>query len=98
PWRPGLAAIEVHQVSKRFGEVRAVSGVSFTIERGSICALLGANGAGKTTTLAMLLGLVTPITGSIRCSATICRAQHGIRSSAKKAAPFSEIFTQRLLF
>ncbi|MCA1854106.1 MAG: ABC transporter ATP-binding protein, partial [Beggiatoa sp.] len=64
--RPGLAAIEVHEVSKRFGEVRAVSGVSFTIERGSICALLGANGAGKTTTLAMLLGLVTPSAGSIR--------------------------------
>jgi ABC-type multidrug transport system ATPase subunit len=40
--------------------------VSFTIERGSICALLGANGAGKTTTLAMLPGLVTPSAGSIR--------------------------------
>ncbi|MGH8472463.1 MAG: ABC transporter ATP-binding protein [Gammaproteobacteria bacterium] len=64
--RPGLAALEMHEVSKRFGEVRAVSGVSFTIERGSICALLGANGAGKTTTLAMLLGLVTPSAGSIR--------------------------------
>ncbi|MDQ3775407.1 MAG: ABC transporter ATP-binding protein [Pseudomonadota bacterium] len=64
--RLGLAAIEVHQVSKRFGEVRAVHGVSFTIERGSICALLGANAAGKTTTLAMLLGLVTPSAGSIR--------------------------------
>ena len=62
----GWGAIEVDQLSKRFGEVRAVSGVSFTIERGSICALLGANGAGKTTTLAMLLGLVTPSTGSIR--------------------------------
>ena len=61
-----MAAIEMHQVSKRFGEVRAVHGVSFTIERGSICALLGANGAGKTTTLAMLLGLVTPSEGSIR--------------------------------
>jgi ABC-2 type transport system ATP-binding protein len=66
PRRLGLGAIEVHQVSKRFGEVRAVHGVSFTIERGSICALLGANGAGKTTTLAMLLELVTPSAGSIR--------------------------------
>ncbi len=60
------AAIEVRDVSKRFGPVRAVHGVSFTIERGSVCALLGANGAGKTTTLAMLLGLVTPSAGSIR--------------------------------
>jgi ABC-type multidrug transport system ATPase subunit len=64
--RPGLAAIEVHQLSKRFGEVRAVQEVSFTIERGSMCALLSANAAGKTTTLAMLLGLVTPSAGSIR--------------------------------
>ncbi len=60
------AAIEVTEISKRFGAVWAVRGVSFTIERGSICALLGANGAGKTTTLAMLLGLVTPSAGSIR--------------------------------
>ena len=66
PRRLGMAAIEVHQLSKRFGEVRAVQEVSFTIERGSMCALLGANAAGKTTTLAMLLGLVTPSAGSIR--------------------------------
>jgi energy-coupling factor transporter ATP-binding protein EcfA2 len=79
PRRPGLAAIEVHQVSKRFGEVRAVHGVSFTIERGCICALLGANGAGKTTTLAMLLGLVTPSAGSIRVLG------HDLPGSAREA-------------
>lgn len=59
-------AIEVEGLSKRFGAVRAVESISFTVERGSTCALLGANGAGKTTTLAMVLGLMTPSAGSAR--------------------------------
>lgn len=58
--------VAVEGLSKRFGAVVAVENISFSIERGSICALLGANGAGKTTTLAMLLGLVTPTAGGIR--------------------------------
>ncbi|MFH0344280.1 MAG: ABC transporter ATP-binding protein [Chromatiales bacterium] len=59
-------AVAVESLSKRFGAVVAVENISFSIERGCICALLGANGAGKTTTLAMLLGLVTPTAGVIR--------------------------------
>lgn len=59
------AAIEVHDLSKQFGEIRAVDALSFSVARGSLCALLGGNGAGKTTTLAMLLGLLTPSAGSI---------------------------------
>ncbi|MGH8532646.1 MAG: ATP-binding cassette domain-containing protein, partial [Gammaproteobacteria bacterium] len=59
-------AVAVEGLSKRFGAVVAVENISFSIERGTICALLGANGAGKTTTLAMLLGLVTPTAGVIR--------------------------------
>ncbi len=59
-------AIEVVGLSKRFGSVQAVRDLCFSLERGAICALLGANGAGKTTTLAMLLGLITPSEGSIR--------------------------------
>jgi ABC-2 type transport system ATP-binding protein len=58
-------AIEVSSLSKRFDGVVAVDQVSFTVERGSICALLGGNGAGKTTTIAMLLGLIIPDAGSI---------------------------------
>jgi ABC-2 type transport system ATP-binding protein len=61
-----MVAIEVQDVSKRFGEVQAVRGVTFAVEQGSVCALLGANGAGKTTTIAMLLGLVKPSAGAIR--------------------------------
>jgi ABC-2 type transport system ATP-binding protein len=61
-----MPAIEVHQLSKRYGELLAVDHVSFTIDRGQTVGLLGGNGAGKTTTLAMLLGLLLPTSGSIR--------------------------------
>jgi len=58
--------VVLRDVVKRFNEVSAVAGLSFTLERGSVTALLGGNGAGKTTTIAMLLGLVTPTSGEIR--------------------------------
>ena len=58
--------IEVTRLSKRYGEVRAVDQVSFTIPQGSCFGLLGPNGAGKTTTVEMLEGIKTPSGGSIR--------------------------------
>lgn len=61
-----MAAIEVQNLSKQFGDIRAVDGLGFSVARGSLCALLGGNGAGKTTTLSMLLGLLTPSSGRIR--------------------------------
>ena len=50
---------------KRFGRFTAVHGVSFQVERGTICALIGANGAGKTTTLGMLTGMLEPSAGEM---------------------------------
>jgi len=58
-------AIVVDALTKRYPDVLAVDGISFSVPRGSFTALLGGNGAGKTTTLAMLLGLVTPTAGRI---------------------------------
>ena len=57
-------AIEVSNLSKRFGDVVAVDDLSFTVDEGRIVGFLGPNGAGKTTTLRMLLGLVYPTGGS----------------------------------
>ena len=57
--------IEVAQLHKRFGEVLAVDGVSFTAADGTVTGLLGPNGAGKTTTLRMLYGLIAPDQGHI---------------------------------
>jgi ABC-2 type transport system ATP-binding protein len=53
-----VAAIEIHGVSKRFGSVQAVSGLSFQVESGRVTGFLGPNGAGKSTTIRILLGLV----------------------------------------
>ena len=55
---------------------RAVDGISFALEQGSITGLLGGNGAGKTTTIAMIMGLVdADLRHASRCSAPRCRAQ-----------------------
>lgn len=58
--------LEVSGLEVRYGAVRALRGISFTVEEGEIVALLGANGAGKTTTLRTLSGLVAAWGGSIR--------------------------------
>lgn len=57
--------IEVKDLHKAFGEVKAVDGVSFTARDGEITGLLGPNGAGKTTTLRMLYTLMQPDSGQV---------------------------------
>jgi sodium transport system ATP-binding protein len=57
--------IEVRDLHKAFGAVKAVDGVSFTAEDGKITGLLGPNGAGKTTTLRMLYTLMKPDHGHV---------------------------------
>ena len=59
-----MAVIELHGLTKRFGELVAVDGLSFEVNAGQVVGFLGPNGAGKTTTLRMLLGLATPTEGS----------------------------------
>jgi ABC-2 type transport system ATP-binding protein len=56
-------AIEVVTLTKRYGDLTAVNGVSFTVDRGEIFAFLGPNGAGKTTTVEMLECLRKPTSG-----------------------------------
>ena len=59
-------AIEAKGLTKRYGGVTVVNGVSFTITRGEIFGLLGPNGAGKTTTILMMLGLTDISDGTVR--------------------------------
>jgi sodium transport system ATP-binding protein len=62
--------LELTDLRKTFGAVKAVDGVSFTARDGEITGLLGPNGAGKTTTLRMLYTLMKPETGHIRVDGT----------------------------
>lgn len=57
--------ISLSQVSKKFGNVTAVSNLSFKAKRGEIIGFLGPNGAGKTTTMRLILGYLTPSSGSV---------------------------------
>ena len=57
-------AVEVRELTRRFGDFVAVDQVSFRVPRGQIFGFLGANGAGKTTTMRMLCGLLLPSSGS----------------------------------
>jgi ABC-2 type transport system ATP-binding protein len=56
--------IEVRNLTKRYGDITAVEGLSFTVRPGTITGFLGPNGAGKSTTLRMILGLDHPDSGS----------------------------------
>ena len=74
-----LVCTELH---KRFGDVQAVSGISFRIAAGETYGLLGPNGAGKTTTISMVCGLLEPDAGAVE----IAGAPLTTRSVAAKAA------------
>src|SRR5262252_5670726 len=59
-------ALVVEDIRLRYGEVRAVDGMSFTVGRGEFFGILGPNGAGKTTTVEICEGLRKPDSGSVR--------------------------------
>lgn len=58
-------AIQVHEISKWYGDFRAVHNVTFDVRRGEVFALLGPNGAGKSTIIRMILDILKPDTGQI---------------------------------
>jgi len=76
------ASIVVQGLTKKFGDFIAVDGVSFNVNAGEVFGWLGPNGAGKTTTIRILLGLMTPTSGSSFVlglnSATQTKAMHAV--------------------
>lgn len=60
---PKAAAIDVHELTRRFGDFTAVDSVTFDVRAGEVFGFLGANGAGKTTAIRMLIGLLAPTSG-----------------------------------
>ena len=60
-----MAVIKVENISKHFGQLKAVDQLSFEVEAGQVFGFLGQNGSGKSTTIRMLLSLIHPSTGNI---------------------------------
>ena len=60
-----MAMLEVKDLEVCYGVIRAVKGVSFSVEKGEVIALIGANGAGKTTILHTITGLIPAKSGSV---------------------------------
>jgi ABC-2 type transport system ATP-binding protein len=69
------SAIETDDLTKHFGDVRALEGLSIRVERGEVFGFLGANGAGKTTTIRLLLDLLRPTRGRARVNGFDCRRE-----------------------
>jgi len=61
-----MVAVQVKDLVKYYGEVKAVKGIKFNIEKGEIFGLIGPNGAGKTTTLRILSTLLTLTSGNVK--------------------------------
>jgi ABC-2 type transport system ATP-binding protein len=59
-----IEVIKTDNLTKHYGDVRAVDGISLSVKKGEIYGFLGLNGAGKTTTIRMLLGMINPTAGS----------------------------------
>ena len=84
--------IEVRNLSKKFANHQAVKNISFDLKRAEIKGILGANGAGKTTTITMLLGLLTPTSGSIKIlSHDISKNRYKILNKINFSSPYVDL-------
>ena len=71
--------IQTDGLTKRYGKIVAVDGLSLEVRRGHVYGLLGPNGSGKTTTMGMLLGLVRPTSGGFRLFGETGRQEEALR-------------------
>jgi ABC-type Fe3+/spermidine/putrescine transport system ATPase subunit len=85
-------SVEIQEVTRRFGAVTAVDGVSLAIGRGEFFALLGPSGCGKTTLLRMIAGLEAPDAGTIRIGG------HDVTRVPPHKRPANMVFQQYALF
>jgi ABC-2 type transport system ATP-binding protein len=89
---PAVAPIAVDRLVKIYKTVPAVDGISFTLNPGSITALLGGNGAGKTTTIATIMGLVTPTSGRVTVlGAEMPRQRYRVLQRMNFESPYVEV-------
>ena len=85
--------LQVKNISKKFNSLTAVNNISFEIENNKTLGLLGPNGCGKTTSIGMMLGLITPTSGSIFIDGISLEPKNRIKllSSMNFASPYIEL-------
>lgn len=66
--------VEIHQLTKRFGEFTALDSLTISLGRGQILGFIGPNGAGKTTTIKILVGVMRPTSGTAKIAGADCVA------------------------
>jgi ABC-2 type transport system ATP-binding protein len=86
-----LNAVDVSNLTVKFGDFTAVNNISFSVEKGEIFGFLGANGAGKTTTIRVLCGLLLPTSGKVKVSDVTY--DQGIEAIKAKVGYMSQKFT-----
>ena len=86
-----MKQLEINNLQKIFGTFEAVKKINFSISENQTVALLGPNGCGKTTTIAMILGLITPTSGSITINNKILTNNHHYLSKMNFASPYVEL-------
>jgi branched-chain amino acid transport system ATP-binding protein len=93
-----MPLLHVHDLSKDFGGLRAVSHFSFSVEVGEILGLIGPNGAGKTTVFNLITGFLPPTAGDIRLNGASlvglkphAVAQHGVARTFQIVKPFRKL-------
>jgi len=84
--------VSVRELRKTYRDIAAVDRISFSLESGSITALLGGNGAGKTTTISMLMGLVVPTSGeALVFGADMARERHRVLHRMNFESPYVDV-------
>ena len=86
------AAIQLDALRKCFKAKVAVDGVSFSVAAGSVTGLLGGNGAGKSTTIGMIMGLITPTSGSVHVlGADMARRRYDVLHRMNFESPYVDM-------
>ena len=86
-----MKQLEINNLQKKFDDFEAVKKITFSIAANQTVALLGPNGCGKTTTIAMILGLITPTSGSITINHQLLTKDHHYLSKMNFASPYVEL-------
>jgi branched-chain amino acid transport system ATP-binding protein len=96
-----MSVLEVHKISKRFGNLVAVQDVSLTVQKGELRAIIGPNGAGKTTLFNLISGFFAPTSGTIAFDGrdvTSMPAHQRVAHGMARTFQITEIFPELSVF